>query len=239
LGQAAVGKNASGQDLILDGKPVAFGIGTHAPSVIEYDLPAGYETFEATGALDAGSRGRGSVQLFVYSDKAVVPVPENATVTASLADAGFTGPVRIRDLWSHQDLGVFEKEFSRDIAFHGAGLYRVSPAQMPLKVAFEGRESEHKWPLRNWYCAQLPSTGPTTKFLVQELKTSTPQRFSLWLHPPRANAGSCSSLSGERLASGLHSAAILQGQGQRAWTWPRQQPSQELVLDGGWGRLGN
>ena len=180
-GQAAVGKNASGQDLIWDGKPVAFGIGTHAPSVIEYDLPAGYETFEATGALDAGSRGRGSVQLFVYSDKAVVPVPENATVTASLADAGFTGPVRIRDLWSHQDLGVFEKEFSRDIAFHGAGLYRVSPAQMPLKVAFEGRVSEHKWPLKE-LDAQLPSDWSDYQFLVLELKTSTPQRFSLWLH---------------------------------------------------------
>jgi alpha-galactosidase len=128
-GVAAVGKNASGQDLTRDGKPVAFGIGTHAPSVIEYDLPEGYETFKATGVLDPGSRGRGSVQLFVYSDKAVVPMPENATVAVSLSDAGFAGPVRIRDLWSHQDLGVFEKSFSRDIAFHGAGLYRISPVR--------------------------------------------------------------------------------------------------------------
>ncbi len=39
-GEAAVGKNASGQDLTREGQPVASGIGTHAPSLIEYDLPA-------------------------------------------------------------------------------------------------------------------------------------------------------------------------------------------------------
>ena len=97
--------------------------------MIEYDLPQGYETFKATAVLDAGSRGRGSVQFLVYSDKAVVPVKKVAMVAVSLADLGFTGPARIRDLWTHQDLGVFEKDFSRDIAFHGAGLYRVSPVR--------------------------------------------------------------------------------------------------------------
>jgi len=126
-GQTRVGKNASGQDLARNGAPVPYGIGTHAPSLIEYDLPAGYETFKATGMMDSGSRGRGSVEFRVYSDKAVAPVKETATVAVSLAEAGLHGPVRIRDLWSHQDLGVFEKDFSRDLPFHGAGLYRLSP----------------------------------------------------------------------------------------------------------------
>jgi hypothetical protein len=125
-GETRVGKNASGQDLILGGKPVAFGIGTHAPSVIEYDLPSGYETFKAIGVLDPAGRGRGSVQFAVYSEKAVVPVKETATVAVSLADMGIAGPVRIHDLWTHTDLGVFEKTFARDLAFHGAGLYRLS-----------------------------------------------------------------------------------------------------------------
>lgn len=127
-GETRVGKNASGQDLVRNGQPVAFGIGTHAPSLIEYDLPTGYETFKATGVLDPGSRGRGSVQFVAYSEKAVAPVKENATVSVLLADMGFTGPVRVRDLWTHSDLGVFEKTFARDLPFHGAGLYRVSPA---------------------------------------------------------------------------------------------------------------
>jgi len=126
-GETRVAKNASGQDLTRDGKPVVFGIGTHAPSVIEYDLPAGYETFRATGVMDPGSRGRGSVQFRVYSEQALVPVKETATVSVPLADAGVGGPVRIRDLWSRKDLGVFEKDFARDLPFHGAGLYRLRP----------------------------------------------------------------------------------------------------------------
>ena len=126
-GETRIGKSASGQNLMRDGTPVPFGIGTHAPSLIEYDLPAGYETFQATGMMDAGSQGRGSVQFLVYSDQALVPVKEAATVTVSLPEAGIRGPARIRDLWSHQDLGIFESDFSRDLPFHGASLYRLSP----------------------------------------------------------------------------------------------------------------
>lgn len=126
-GETRVGKNASGQDLTRGGKPVAFGIGTHAPSLIEYDLPVGYDTFKATAVMDPGCRGRGSVQFRVYSEKAIVPVKDTATVSVSLREAGITSPARIRDLWSHEDLGVFEKEFSRDLPSHGAGLYRLTP----------------------------------------------------------------------------------------------------------------
>jgi hypothetical protein len=106
-GQVAVGKNASGQDLTRDGKPIAFGIGTHAPSRIEYDLPEGYETFKATGAMDVGSRGRGSVQLIVYSEKGVVPVSQKATVAASLVDAGFSGPARVALVSGRQGMELF------------------------------------------------------------------------------------------------------------------------------------
>lgn len=130
-GEARVGKNASGQDLVRTGKPVAFGIGTHAPSVIVYDLPTGYETFKATGVLDPGSRGRGSVQFIVSSEKAVVPVKETATVAVSFADMGIASPVRVRDLWTHTDLGVFDESFARDLRFHAAGLYRLSPVPRP------------------------------------------------------------------------------------------------------------
>jgi hypothetical protein len=126
-GETRVGKNASGQDLVRAGKPVAFGIGTHAPSLIEYDLPTGYETFKASGVLDPASRGRGSVQFVVYSEKAIVPIKETATVAVSLADLGITSPVRVRDLWTHTDLGIFEKSLARDLRFHGAGLYRLAP----------------------------------------------------------------------------------------------------------------
>jgi alpha-galactosidase len=127
-GQPAVGKNASGEDLLRDGQPVAWGIGTHAPSVIEYDLPAGYETFKATGIMDRGSQRRGSVQFRVYSEEALVPLKPSEAVAVPLAETGIPGPAHVRDLWTHKDLGTFEKDFSRDLPFHGAGLYRLSPA---------------------------------------------------------------------------------------------------------------
>ena len=38
----------------MDGKPVEYGIGTHANSVIAFDLPEGYERFKARGGLDEG-----------------------------------------------------------------------------------------------------------------------------------------------------------------------------------------
>jgi hypothetical protein len=47
-----------------------------------------------------------------------------------LAGLGFTGKVKVRDLWKKQDIGEFSgEEFAPEIVFHGAGLYRLSPSQ--------------------------------------------------------------------------------------------------------------
>ena len=51
-GQATVGKSVSGGPLRVAGQTYAVGIGTHANSVIEYDVPAGYSRFTATVGLD-------------------------------------------------------------------------------------------------------------------------------------------------------------------------------------------
>jgi hypothetical protein len=48
-------------------------------------------------------------------------------VTLSLKDIGFTGAVKVRDLWKNQDIGSFTGDFSQMINYHGAGLYRVTP----------------------------------------------------------------------------------------------------------------
>ena len=50
------------------------------------------------------------------------------SITVSLADLGFSGPVKVIDLWHHKDLGVFTGTFTQEIASHGAGLYRLTPA---------------------------------------------------------------------------------------------------------------
>jgi putative membrane-bound dehydrogenase-like protein len=59
-GRVSIDKNASGQPMKVAGKPVAWGIGTHANSVIEYDLPTGAKAFKARGGLDNGGTDQGS-----------------------------------------------------------------------------------------------------------------------------------------------------------------------------------
>ena len=54
----------------INGQNVSYGIGTHAVSVLAYDLPAGYEKFEARCGLDDGGTKQGcgsTVQFMVYT----------------------------------------------------------------------------------------------------------------------------------------------------------------------------
>ncbi|MEN6578535.1 MAG: hypothetical protein ABFD90_19475 [Phycisphaerales bacterium] len=57
----------------------------------------------------------------------------------------------------------------------------ASALEEPLKVAFEGRISEHRWALKE-LAPELPSDWSDYTFLVLEMRTSSPQRFSLWLY---------------------------------------------------------
>ncbi|MFO1066592.1 MAG: PVC-type heme-binding CxxCH protein [Pirellulales bacterium] len=72
-GKVSVGKNAGGGPLVVAGNPVAKGIGTHANSVIAYDLDGSWESLSIGCALDAGgtSQNDGSsttVSFQVYAD---------------------------------------------------------------------------------------------------------------------------------------------------------------------------
>lgn len=53
-------KSVAGSEMSVDGKKVDFGIGTHAPSVITYEIPEGYTHFKARGALDDSGTERGA-----------------------------------------------------------------------------------------------------------------------------------------------------------------------------------
>jgi alpha-galactosidase len=50
-----------------------------------------------------------------------------AAIPVKLSELGFSGKVRLRDLWRNEDLGSAANEFAPRIHPHGAGLYRVSP----------------------------------------------------------------------------------------------------------------
>jgi hypothetical protein len=53
----------------------------------------------------------------------------SAAVPVKLSELGFPDAARIRNLWTHQDLGAFTNAFEPRINFHGAGLYRTSPVR--------------------------------------------------------------------------------------------------------------
>ncbi|ATC66187.1 Melibiase subfamily [Nibricoccus aquaticus] len=123
-------KAPGGGRMSSGGKPVARGIGAHAPALIEYALPAGAVRFLATAALDdaavKATKG-GSVEFRVFvgrpgdgSERPGLPVE------VALKDLGISGPVKVRDLWAKQDLGEIGERFAPVIPWHGAGLYRVS-----------------------------------------------------------------------------------------------------------------
>ncbi|MEZ6057015.1 MAG: family 16 glycoside hydrolase [Planctomycetaceae bacterium] len=92
-GEVRKDMNSGGDAMRVAGKPVSFGIGTHANSVIEYELPAGHKftRFKAKGGLDNGGTDQGacgsntSVQFHVFTQR-----PAAAFLSAN-SGAGNTG----------------------------------------------------------------------------------------------------------------------------------------------------
>ncbi|RYG43815.1 alpha-galactosidase, partial [bacterium] len=125
-GSVGIHRGADGQPLVFEGKKIE-GLGTHSISVIEYELPEGYDRFSAKGVLTPGSAGKGSVRFSVLTEEARLLPSKDRRVSVKLADLGFSGRVRARDLWKKKDLGVSQEGFGQDVDPHGAGLYRLSP----------------------------------------------------------------------------------------------------------------
>ncbi|MBN2163235.1 MAG: NPCBM/NEW2 domain-containing protein [Pontiellaceae bacterium] len=123
-GSVNVNRTCDGKPLTWKGNPIS-GIGTHANSIIIYELPEGYETFSATGIMTEG----GSVMFGVLVDEAGGKIADVSDVSVDFAVLGIRGPARVKDLWSGADLGTFQQSFGQSLPLHGAGLYRVSPAE--------------------------------------------------------------------------------------------------------------
>ncbi len=73
----------------------------------------------------------GSVQFAVQVTlDDVGDMPPINTVTVNFADIGLSGDIEVKDLWSHQSLGVFNGMFSRQLRQHESGLYRLSSQKL-------------------------------------------------------------------------------------------------------------
>jgi hypothetical protein len=66
--------------------------------------------------------------LAVFNTRNAETNKTGVAVTVKFSELGLTGKCMVHDLWQQKVLGEFEVEFSPEIKWHGAGLYRVSRA---------------------------------------------------------------------------------------------------------------
>ena len=129
-GQATVNKSVSGGPLVVAGQLAATGIGTHANSLIEYALPAGYTHLHTGVGLDqagAVQNTGGTLQFLVFTKSPLRPAPtDSVRVPVALAELGLAQGCTVQDLWSGRSLGTFAQEFAPYVRRHGAGFYRLS-----------------------------------------------------------------------------------------------------------------
>ncbi|MGC4087577.1 MAG: NPCBM/NEW2 domain-containing protein [Polyangiaceae bacterium] len=114
----------------IAGKPVTRGFGAPTQSIIEFALPSGAERLRArVGFEDSALPSEGKLRFRVL---VVLPGDESEepgiVVPLRASELGFSGAMRVRDLWEQRELGVFSEEFAPLLPWHGSGLYRVSPA---------------------------------------------------------------------------------------------------------------
>jgi putative membrane-bound dehydrogenase-like protein len=92
FGSVSVNANVGGKELRSAGKAIPYGIGTHANSVIAFNLPEGSKRFKARGALDEGGTKQGSstsVEFRVYTENPG-PIAASAVAGASHEPADST-----------------------------------------------------------------------------------------------------------------------------------------------------
>ncbi len=129
FGSVQINKSIDSKSLTINRKVYSNGIGTHANSVIEYDLPAGFTRFKTFCGIDdevLSSPFGTTVEFIVFTQK---PVSQSfEPVEIDLSELGFTEECFIRDLWQRTELGSYSSNdmFAPLIEKHGAGLFRIS-----------------------------------------------------------------------------------------------------------------
>ncbi len=127
-GQVGRNANANGQPMSVNGQPAALGFGVHAPSVLEFDLPEGTTSFEATGALDDGGTKQGggtTVEFKVYTQ-----APPAAVTRKSGGGGGGGG-------------GAMEPEAALAGLTAGAGLKAETYAAEPMLLSPSSIDVDH------------------------------------------------------------------------------------------------
>lgn len=126
---AKVGESVMGNRLTVDNKEYADGIGTHATSIIEYDVPEGYDTFSSIVGLDKECIDHtegATVRFHVFAEPPTGSSPDDSiNISLKTAQLGLIGTCKVRDLWARKDVGEFTDELSLYVRNHGARLLRI------------------------------------------------------------------------------------------------------------------
>ncbi len=126
---AKVGESVMGRTLTVDGKEYTNGIGTHATSIIEYDVPEGYDTFSAIVGLDKECIDHtegATVKFHVFTDFPTGSSPQDSVrISFPLEQVGLNGTCIVRDLWEKKDIEKSTKDISLFVRNHGARLLKI------------------------------------------------------------------------------------------------------------------
>jgi len=129
-GSASIDKSVMGNKLIVNNKEYSDGIGTHANSIIEYNIPEGYDTFSALAGLDKESVEHtegATVRFHIFTRYPTgVPPKDSVKITLKFKQIGLNGKCKVRDLWAKKVLGEFSNEISLYVRKHGAKLLKIS-----------------------------------------------------------------------------------------------------------------
>ena len=125
-----INKSVAGNTLNVAGKDYSNGIGTHAISLIEYDIPEGYDHFSAKAGIDKECIDHpegATVNFFVFTQEPGGPMPaDSIKIPVKFEQLGLKQTCTVKDLWTGKTLGNYTNEFAPVIKRHGAGLYRIS-----------------------------------------------------------------------------------------------------------------
>ena len=88
------------------------------------------EWFNQEGLIGwtADAPGSGDKYVALFNTRDPKPDQTGAPVSITFADLRLGNSCRVRDLWTQKDLGTFERQFTPEIKWHGAGLYRITSA---------------------------------------------------------------------------------------------------------------
>jgi alpha-galactosidase len=128
-GSATINNSVGGNPLVVDTVAYANGIGTHATSIIEYDIPEGYETFTSIVGLDKEciehTEGA-TVRFHVFNENPSGSAPgDSVKITLQSEQLGVKTPCIVRDIWAKKDLGQFKTELSVHVKNHGSRLLKI------------------------------------------------------------------------------------------------------------------